>query len=201
MLPTPYYLLLKSYLTERRFYVNVNDDDSDIGFIKAGVPQGSVLAPILYTIFTSDMPISNDVTLATYADDTAILASNQSPSVASNMVQQQLDLTEVWLKKWNIKVNADKSSHVTYTLRKEECSPVFLNGVKIPEAKCVKYLGLHIDRRLTWKEHIKSKRKQLKLKTQKMYWLLGPKSELALENKVLLYKTMLKPVWAYCIEL
>lgn len=58
-----------------------------------------------------------------------------------------------------------------------------------------------MDRRLTWKDHINSKRQQLNKKTKKMYWLLGPKSQLSLENKLILYKAILKPVWTYGIEL
>lgn len=200
-LPTPFYLLIKSYLRERTFYVNISDEDSEICDVKSGVPQGSVLGPILYTLFTSDMPTSNEVTIATYADDTAILATNESPIEASKLVQHQLNLTETWFKKWNTAVNTDKSIQVTYTLRKGDCPPVTFNGVTIPTSNCVKYLGLHIDRRLNWKQHVKHKKEQLNIKTRKMYWLIGPKSQLNLENKVIIYKTILKPVWTYGIQL
>lgn len=192
---------MRSYLSQRKFFVSINDDDSEIGDIKSGVPQGSVLGPVLYTIYTSDFPAIDEVTIATYADDTALLATSQSHAEASNFIQKQLDLTQLWLKKWNIKVNAEKSTHVTFTLRKEDCPPVALNGVIIPPSNCVKYLGLYIDRRLTWKQHITLKRQQLNIKTKRMYWLIGPKSQLSLENKVVLYKAVLKPVWTYGIEL
>lgn len=201
LLPTPFYLLLKSYLSERRFFVNVNDADSEIGLIKSGVPQGSVLGPILYTLFTSDFPSDENIIVATYADDTSLLSVDESPILASNAMQKQLDSTQSWLKKWNIKVNTEKSVHVTFTLRKDTCPPVSLGGEEIPTSNCVKYLGLHIDKRLTWKTHIKLKRQQLDIKTKRMYWLLGSKSQLSLENKVLLYKSILKPVWTYGIEL
>lgn len=201
LLPTPFYLLLKSYLSGRSFYVNINGDESEIVRINAGIPQGSVLGPVLYTIFTSDMPISDNVTIATYADDTAILASSNCPNDASNIIQKQLDETGKWLDKWNIKVNTEKSTHVTFTLRKEDCPSPKLNGVTIPSSNNVKYLGLHIDRRLNWKKHIQSKRQHLNIKTKKMYWLLGPNSQLSMTNKLTLYKTILKPVWTYGIQL
>lgn len=201
LIPAPFYFVIKAYLNDRRFFVSVNETFSDFGYINAGIPQGSVLGPVLYTIFTSDMPIMENITTATYADDTAILYSHESPATASEIVQGQLNLLQDWLLKWNIKVNTRKSVHVTFTLRKNECSPVYLNGNAIPKSNNVKYLGLHLDRRLTWKEHIKKKREQLNLKTRKMYWLLGPKSGLNLNNKVLLYKTILKPIWTYGIQL
>jgi len=58
-----------------------------------------------------------------------------------------------------------------------------------------------VDKRLTRKDHVKTKRKQLYLKTREMYWLIVNHSPLSLENKLLIYKTVLKPVWTYGIEL
>jgi hypothetical protein len=65
----------------------------------------------------------------------------------------------------------------------------------------VKYLGLHLDRKLTWQQHIFTKWKQLGLTLTKMYWLLGRSSRLSLPNKLLLYKSILKPIWTYGIQL
>lgn len=99
ILPAPYYLVLKSFLEQRSFYVRVNEETSDINFVGAGIPQGSVLGPVLYTIYTSDLPVSDEVTTATYADDTALLVSNESPVNASNILQNHLDCVAKWLKK------------------------------------------------------------------------------------------------------
>ncbi|KAH0813919.1 hypothetical protein GEV33_008872 [Tenebrio molitor] len=93
---------------------------------------------------------------------------------------------------------------------KRYCSAAFLdisqafdkiNDCQLPQVEDAKYLGMHLDRRLTWKKHIFSKRKQLGLKLSHMYWLIGRKSKLSLDNKVLLYKSILKPVWTYGIQL
>lgn len=201
VLPTPLYLLLKSFLSNRHFYVKVNEDISDIYEISAGVPQGSVLGPILYTIYTSDIPVAENVIIATYADDTAILASNLCPDKASNFVQKQLNEIEKWLNKWNVKINTEKSVHVTFTLGRRDCPCLTLNNSTIPQSQTVKYLGLHIDRRLIWKNHIKAKKEHLKIKTNKLYWLIGSKSQLSIQNKILIYKAILKPVWTYGIQL
>lgn len=98
-----------------------------------------------------------------------------------------------------MKVNESKSTQVTFTLRRETCPPVKINNCQLPQAADAKYL--HLDRRLTWQKHIFTKRKQLGLKLSQMYWIIGRKSKLSLDNKILLYKTILKPIWTYGIQL
>jgi hypothetical protein len=78
---------------------------------------------------------------------------------------------------------------------------VNINQTDIPRAETVKYLGIHFDRRLTWKDHVLTKRKQLDHKTRDIEWLIGRHSPLSLENKIIIYKRVLKPVWTYGIEL
>jgi len=200
-LPAPYFLLIKSYLTKRCFYVQQKNDTSTLFLINAGVPQGSVLGPILYTLYTADMPVTNNCTVATYADDTAVLATSRSRIEASELLQCELSLIEDWFLRWKIRINSLKSVQITFSLRQGSCPNVTLNGSPIPQSNCVKYLGLHLDRRLTWKNHIKAKCQQLRLKTLKMSWLISRKSETTLENKIRLYKSILKPVWTYAIQL
>jgi len=106
-----------------------------------------------------------------------------------------------WLQKWKIKVNETKSSHITFTLRKDNCPAISTNQTVLPQVESVKYLGLHFDRRLNWKVHITKKRKQTDLKAKEINWLIGKKSNLSTENKILVYKAVIKPIWTYGIEL
>jgi len=70
-----------------------------------------------------------------------------------------------------------------------------MNNAPTPMQTDVKYLGLHLDQRLNWRTYIKAKRQHLNLKLRGMYWLLGRRSKLSNENKLLLYKCVLKPMW------
>jgi hypothetical protein len=201
IMPSQLYLILKSYLSNRYFNIKTNKDETSYHPIQAGVPQGSVLGPFLYLIYTADIPTTHETNIATFADDTAILALDENPIIASEKLQNHLNLLQQWLRKWKIKVNNNKSVQIMFTTKATECPPVMLNDEPIPMKNEVKYLGLHLDRRLTWKAHIKAKKHQLNIKTKQMNWLIGRKSQLSLENKIIIYKVILKPIWTYGIEL
>jgi hypothetical protein len=133
LLPHPKYTLLKSYPTDRTFQVRYKKEYIKPYTIQSGVPQGSILGPILYSVFTADLPETEQTLTATYADDTAILASHQNPITASRKLQNHLNQFEKWLKRWRIKANENKSTHVTFTLKRESCPAVALNGNQIPQ--------------------------------------------------------------------
>jgi hypothetical protein len=200
-LPLNYYLILKSYLHIRHFQVHIQDTYTNLLPIHAGVPQESVLGPLLYLLYTSDLPTSPDILTATFADDTAILATDSKPAIASQKLQNSLQDIHDWLIKWRLKVITSKSSHVTFTNRKETCPPVSIDNELIPQSEDVKYLGLHLDRRLTWRKHLFTKRKQLGITLSKIHWMMGRNSRLSISNKLLLYKAIIKPIWTYGLQL
>ena len=80
-------------------------------------------------------------------------------------------------------------------------SAIRINQTVLPQVESIKYLGLHFDRRLNWKAHITKKRKQTYFKAKEINWLIGRKSNLSIENKLLVYKAVIKPIWTYGIEL
>lgn len=200
-LPKQFYEILKSYISERYFRVKCEDEYSELKTINAGVPQGSVLGPILYLLYTHDIPLSEETKLATFADDTAILAVGDTVAEATNKLQRSINAVSNWTKKWRIKLNEAKSAHVNFTNKKVNSIPIVINSKQVPYANTAKYLGMTLDTKLRWKEHVKKKKEELNLKYRKMYWLLGRHSELTTHNKLLLYRQILKPVWTYGIQL
>lgn len=200
-LPVQYTSLLKSYMEDRYFRVKQKQAYSNIKKIEAGVPQGSVLGPTLYLLYTSDIPHPNDCIMATFADDTCILASGNDEIESSTKLQRSVDIIAKWTDTWRIKLNESKSTHIDFTNKTVEYRPVQIYSSTIPHSNCAKYLGMTLDVKLKWKEHIKIKAKELNLKYSKLKWLIGRKSVLSIENKLLIYNQVLKPIWTYGAQL
>lgn len=133
-----------------------------------------------------------------FADDTGIIASDTNPETASFLLQTHLNQLQGWFLKWRIKINELKSSHITFALRPRDCPPIYINNRQIPTEPTVKYLGMHLDRRLTWTTHIKTKRKLLNHRLHQLRPLL--KSNLPIQKKILIYKLLLNPIATYGIH-
>lgn len=201
LLPKKFHKLLASYIYNRKFKVAYNNFLTSEQPITAGVPQGSVLGPTLYLLYTSDLPTNNGITTTTFADDTAILYTHSNRLTATRELQNHLKEIEKWSNNWGIRINEEKSTHITFTLKKRSCGQVKLNNLTIPQVDSVKYLGMHLDKKLNWKLHLNKKKEQAKIKFKSLYWLLHKKSKLSLDSKILIYKSIIKPIWMYGIQL
>ena len=200
-LPSPLYLLIKSYLTDRHFQVQFNSSTSEIASINAGVPQGGILSPFLFNIYVADQPTMQQTIVADYADDKVILSINENPLIASSHLQAHLDLLSEWYEKWRVKINQNKSIHTTFTLKQGICPNITLNNVLIPSSDTVKYLGLVLDKRLTWKKHLQTKRLTLNNRMRMLSPLLIRNKYSTLNTKLITYKSLLKPIWTYGLQL
>ena len=200
-LPKSYCDFLQSYLSDRYFRVKQEDEYSDIEKISAGVPQGSILGPILYLLYTADLPTDVNYQTATFADDTAILAVGNTVEESTQKLQMGIDKICAWTTLWKIKLNNAKSTHVNFTNNQIQQHNVFIDNIAIPHSNSAKYLGMTLDVKLKWDEHVKKKLQEINLKWSKMYWLTGRKSVLSIHNKLLLYNMVIKPIWSYGIQL
>jgi hypothetical protein len=138
--------LILSYLSDRSQCVRINEVLSDFSRIVYGVPQGSILGPILFLIYINDLSSyvsCADITL--FADDTTV--SNAEISMENLLLKKNysISLTEEWFLANRLNLNKDKTVHMMFTLKQ------FVGGVEYSEQ--TKYLGIYVDMQLTWNAH------------------------------------------------
>jgi hypothetical protein len=106
--------------------------------------------PNILLIYTADLPTSSQSTTATFADNTAVVAMDSDPAMLHRNYKPTYLQSKTGLKKWRMKTEESKSIHVRFTTRRETCPPLHINSVQLSQDDDVEYLGLHLDRRLTW---------------------------------------------------
>ncbi|BES89633.1 Reverse transcriptase (RNA-dependent DNA polymerase) [Nesidiocoris tenuis] len=133
-----------------------------------------------------------------FADDHAVLSRNSSGTTASRTLQDLADDIQHWTHQWRISINSEKSCTATFTLKHNyQTLPIMLNNANVPSADVVRYLGIHLQQRLTFSVHISELLKRIRTRIHLLKLLLGPTSVLSLEYKRLRYLTMIKPIWQY----
>ncbi|GFY30506.1 RNA-directed DNA polymerase from mobile element jockey [Trichonephila clavipes] len=148
--------LINPYLVNRSFQVRVNDTLSNSFKINYGVPQGSLLGPLLFNIFINDIPTHPQTSTNIYADDTVTLATYKNNKTITLALNNHLKLLETFFDTWKIKINIDKTIAVLFTKRKTKPTPPTLYSTQLQWSQNTKYLGLThtLDNKLTWKQHI-----------------------------------------------
>jgi retron-type reverse transcriptase len=144
--------LISSFLSQRKFRVSEEGEMSTPREMHAGVPQGSVLSPTLYNIYTNHTPQTPQtpgVNLALFADDTCLYATERKEGYVLSKLQRGLDAIETWCERWNIKINEDKTQAIYFSHRRRQPEPLLtLNRRIIPFVNNVKYLGVIFDKRI-----------------------------------------------------
>ena len=195
----------KSFLCNRTQRVSLNNNLSDASNIIHGVPQGSILGPLLFLIFINDLPLyiqnNSSTVVDLYADDTTIYFSNHDKLVLERNLQNSLDCLRMWCRENGMILNIDKTKVMLITSRQKRTvlnDAVLIlqyTDLDISITTCDKILGIHVDNNLTWNTHFNFLSKKL----SSYMWLLSKiRTYLTTEHRVLFYNAYIKPHIDYC---
>lgn len=189
----PIYLLkiIQHYITNRSFQVKLGHQHSRKLPIPTGVPQGSVLSPLLFNIYINDAPTHPSTELALYADDTAILANSYSLNKLLTDLQQHTKLLAAHFIKWRMSLNTSKTETVIFTRKYlvPARPSILVNNVRVSAASSCKYLGVILDRGLHFH------RQDGFMRFSQMRPLL--RSPLSYANKRLVYMSIIRSIITY----
>ena len=145
---------IKSFLTARIQTVVLDGISSDFASVISGVPQGSVLGPILFLLYINDIVKGIHGTVRLFADDTTIYMVIRSENDAARF-QQDLDLLSEWGKTWMMEFHQDKCEIITITRKRNSTLyPYRLGEHLLNHVDCSKYLRVKVSRDLRWNDHI-----------------------------------------------
>ena len=191
----------ESYLSGRQQYVEYNGNSSDLRGITCGVPQGSVLGPLLFLIYINDLPnISKTLKKKLFADDTNIYYEADNIYELERTVNKELKHLNQWLIVNRLALNISKTNFVifhSYNKPIKETVTIKINKKAIDEKKYVKYLGVLIDSSLTWKYHIDNLSKKISKAIGIMYKIRSFVNRKILLN---LYYALVYPHLLYAIQ-
>lgn len=145
---------IRSYLENRKMIVKYNNVKSSIKNVDLGVPQGSVLGPLLFMIYINDLPqylSTGQVTM--FADDTSITVSASTPEELALKVNCVCDELNAWSQRNRLILNNKKTVYLNFYIQKP-LPPSFEAANKITFSEATKFLGTHLDCRLRWNNHI-----------------------------------------------
>ena len=189
------YNWIRSYLLERSQFVEYNGGISTVSTLESGVPQGSVLGPLLFVIYVNDFfKCSNKLKFILYADDTTALYSSPNLDLLVDTVNDELVHVDEWTKANKLSVNLDKTKFMIFSTKSSIGNfNVKLNNQSIERVNCFKFLGIFIDQSLTFKDHINF----LSLKLSRSYGIMKKLRFLPFNVLILLYYSIVYSNYIY----
>lgn len=197
--------LIKSFMEKRELVVEVQNTWSKVGILKIGLPQGSILSPILFLIFIDDIHnLQGPGEIISFADDNFSFYSSTNPVEDIHIFQTWLTTINNWYEENGLNLNLKKCSFIIFGSRKkvkelrERNLTVELAGINFKMEETVKYLGLILDNFLSWEDHIDYILRKV------AYWIplyYRIRWEMREESLIFLLKTIVIPQMFYGLKI
>lgn len=197
----PLYIIrwIASYLADRKQFVEIDHCPSSALSVTSGVPQGSVLGPLLFLLYVNDLMdvVPHDVSISMFADDCAVFKEISSTN-DHLLLQKTLLAIDDWCMRWGMALNSEKT--VLLRVTRKKCPSSFsyiLHQEPVLEVSQYKYLGVTLTRKLTWSEHILD----ISSSALRKLWFLKRKLKNApISTKMLAYNTCVRSKLEYAAE-
>lgn len=145
---------IESFLSQRRQYVYANNASSHVSAVSSGVPQGTVLGPLLFLIYINDLPLRITSVIRLFADDCVVY---RKITTQDDLLILQADLLKItdWCQNWKMSLNTNKCKCMRFSNSLAETNPtLLLDGTILEYTDHYKYLGVHLSPNLSWNTHI-----------------------------------------------
>ena len=192
---------IKNYLSERKQYVSFNNTHSDMGILSTGVPQGSILGPLLFLIYINDLPnISTKLSFIQFADDTTLYLQGSSLTDMFNIMNEEINIISQWLKVNKLVLNISKTNYMVMSSKKtkipKNLCEIKIDGQLIEQVSETKFLGVMVDNRMSWKSHIDYINSKIMrgvgiIRRAKMF--------VYADTLKTLYRALIEPYLTYCV--
>ena len=194
----------RNYLSNRMQATEIGNEISDFLEILCGVPQGSILGPLLFLIFINDFPGAVELLVSLFADDTTMQLSANSVEELETKINFELIKASNWFKSNRLSLHPGKTLFMVFNNPRGIKLNLKLDGINITQAgnshsvKTIKFLGLHLDENLAWRDHINKTCSKIRSIN---YHLNQVKKTLPLKLRILLYNALIKPHVEYCLTI
>ena len=187
-------IFIHDFLTDRTFKVSVQGKLSQLKKVLSGIPQGSVLGPLLFILFINDLPDCIQSQIKLFADDLKMI-SNASDKKS---IDNDLKSLEQWEKTWLLEFNSEKCKVLHVNFNGNQNLKYLLNGSVMKESEQEKDLGVLTSGNLLWNDQINS---CISKANQMICWIT--RNTISREKSLMLriYKTLIRPHLEYCVQL
>ena len=191
----PLLLWLESYLNERSQRVVLSGQTSPTLKTNAGVPQGSILGPLLFLVFINDIETNIMSNMYIFADDATLAKSYVKTADAEMCLNRDLLQVSEWAKKWMVTFNSSKTVFVDFSLKHANCSPkLIFDGSLVTKVSDHKHLGITLSEDMKWSKHITLVTRKAHQRLGVLYRQSSKLSRLELES---FYLNMIRPILEY----